>query len=145
MTCGDKTYSYIVNYITDTRVTTPDRIYGAGILQYTLDMDEKTITVMGTAESLQDMIVESDDENKVAELQKDEQGNIIGVTMTNKRVNVTEVYSVKYLKYEAPVVECDKEYTVSLDRDSVQYFTFVPEKSGYYDSVSYTHLRAHET
>ena len=133
MTCGDKTYSYIVNYITDTRVTTPDRIYGAGILQYTLDMDEKTITVMGTAESLQDMIVESDDENKVAELQKDEQGNIIGVTMTNKRVNVTEVYSVKYLKYEAPVVECDKEYTVSLDRDSVQYFTFVPEKSGYYD------------
>ena len=42
--------------------------------------------------------------------------------MTNKRVNVTEVYSVKYLKYEAPVVECDKEYTVSLDRDSVQYF-----------------------
>ena len=55
------------------------------------------------------MIFEYDDENKVAELQKDEQGNIIGVTMTNKRVNVTEVYSVKYLKYEAPVVECDKE------------------------------------
>ncbi len=46
---------------------------------------------------------------------------------------MTEVYSVKYLKYEAPVVECDKEYTVSLDQDSVQYFTFVPEKSGYYD------------
>ena len=61
--------------------------------------------------------------------------------MTNKRVNVTEVYSVKYLKYEAPVVECDKEYTVSLDRDSVQYFTFVPEKSGYYDLRKYKHYK----
>ncbi len=44
MTCGNKTRTvYIVNYITDTRVTTPDRIYGGtgNSVQYTLDMDEE--------------------------------------------------------------------------------------------------------
>ena len=67
-----------------------------------------------------DLSVTNDDENKSVQINKDEQGVVKEIVVTNSKYNITVTYSVKYTMLEASAIECDTEYEVSLRKANMR-------------------------
>ena len=129
---GDS-YEYRVSYNKDTNITSPmnGNISGKGIICSYVDTYEKVITITGTEEALTDVVMR-EYTDRTTEVVKNEQGIVESVVVTNTKYNVSDTYSVEYVKVEAPAPENGTEYEVTLDDGQVQYYAFTPEITGYY-------------
>ena len=129
---GDS-YEYRVFYNKDTDITSPmnGNISGKGIIYSYVNTDEKVITITGTEEVLKDVVMR-EYTDRTTEVVKNEQGIVESVVVTNTKYNVSDTYSVEYVKVEAPALENGTEYEVTLDDGQVQYYAFTPETTGYY-------------
>lgn len=138
LTSGEKTFKYYVEYERDFKLVRPDRISGKGIVSYSVSNINNIISVTGTEATLTDLSVTNDDENKSVQINKDEQGVVKEIVVTNSKYNITVTYSVKYTMLEASAIECDTEYEVSLEEGEYADYTFVPEKTGWYNIKNIT-------
>ena len=129
---GDS-YEYRVSYNKDTNITSPmnGNISGKGIICSYVDTYEKVITITGTEEALTDVVMR-EYTDRTTEVVKNEQGIVESVVVTNTKYNVSDTYSVEYVKVEAPAPETGTEYEITLDDGQVQYYAFTPEITGYY-------------
>ena len=129
---GDS-YEYRVSYNKDTDITSPmnGNISGKGIICSYVDTYEKVITITGTEEALTDVVMR-EYTDRTTEVVKNEQGIVESVVVTNTKYNVSDTYSVEYVKVEAPAPETGTEYEITLDDGQVQYYAFTPETTGYY-------------
>ena len=132
---GDS-YEYRVSYNKDTDITSPmnGNISGKGIICSYVDTYEKVITITGTEEALTDVVMR-EYTDRTTEVVKNEQGIVESVVVTNTKYNVSDTYSVEYVKVEAPAPETGTEYEITLDDGQVQYYAFTPETTGYYLSL----------
>lgn len=129
---GDS-YEYRVSYNKDTDITSPmnGNISGKGIIYSYVNTDEKVIRITGTEEVLTDVVM-CEYTDRTTEVVKNEQGIVESIVVTNTKYNVSDTYSVEYVKVEAPAPENGTEYEVTLDDGQVQYYAFTPEITGYY-------------
>lgn len=95
---GDS-YEYRVSYNKDTNITSPmnGNISGKGIICSYVDTYEKVITITGTEEALTDVVMR-EYTDRTTEVVKNEQGIVESVVVTNTKYNVSDTYSVEYVK-----------------------------------------------